>query len=52
VGDFYEKYMRFGLVLSQLAVLKKKWGVDYEHFLRAVSFMSSGAKYIFFFKVV
>ena len=26
VGDFYEKYLRFGLVLGQLAILKKKLG--------------------------
>ena len=26
VGDFYEKYLRFGLVLGQLAILKKLFG--------------------------
>jgi hypothetical protein len=35
VGDFYEKYLRFGLVLGWLAILKKN-GADYEQLLRVV----------------
>ena len=38
-GDFYEKYLRFGLVLGRLAILKNKYWTNYEHFLRAFSFL-------------
>ena len=31
-----EQKMRFGLVLGQLAILKKKLGADYEQLLRVV----------------
>ena len=37
-GDFYEKYLRFGLVLGQMAFLKEKNWVDYEQLLRLVFF--------------
>ena len=44
-GDiFIEQKMRFGLVLGQLAMLKKKLGADYEQLLRVFFFMFSGAK--------
>ena len=45
MGDFFEKYLRFGLVLGQLAILKNKFWADYEQLLRAF-FMSSEAKKI------
>jgi hypothetical protein len=38
VGDFHEKYLRFGLVLGWLAILKKKVWADYEQLSRAVFF--------------
>ena len=38
LGDFYEKYLRFGLVLGQMAFLKEKNWVDYEQLLRLVFF--------------
>jgi hypothetical protein len=41
---FMEQNMRIGLILGQLAILKKKFWVDYEPLLRAVFFMFSGAK--------
>ena len=43
MGDFYEKYLRFGLALSQKAILKKS-GVDYEQLLRAVFSCFQGQK--------
>ena len=43
VGDFYEKYQRFGLVLGQLAKLKKNWA-DYEQLLRVVFSCCQGQK--------
>ena len=42
---FIEQIMRFGLILGQLAILKKNWA-DYEQFLRPVFFMLSWAKEI------
>jgi hypothetical protein len=54
VGDFYEKYLRFGLVWAglgwfglvwgQLAIMKKQFWADYEQLLRAVFFMFSRKK--------
>ena len=44
MGDLYEKYFRFGLVLERLAVLKKNWA-DYEQ-LFGFFFMFSRAKNI------
>jgi len=38
------KKMRFGLVLGQLAILKKKFGADYEQLLRAVFSCFHGQK--------
>jgi hypothetical protein len=42
-----EQKLRFGLVLGQLAILKKKLGADYEQLLRAGFFMFSWAKKYF-----
>jgi hypothetical protein len=39
-----EQKIRFGLVLWQLAILKKKWGAIFEQLLRVLFFMFSGAK--------
>ena len=36
-----EQKMRFGLVLGQLAILKNRWGADYEQLLRVVFSSSS-----------
>jgi hypothetical protein len=47
LGDiFMEQKMRFGLVLGQLAILKKNGGLisDYEQLLRVVFSFFSGAK--------
>jgi hypothetical protein len=45
-GDiFMEQKMRFGLVLGQLAILKKKLGADYEQLLRVVFSCFQGEKY-------
>ena len=50
VGDFYEKHLRFGLVLGQLAMLKKHWA-DYEQLLRVVfSCCQEQKKFVCFFK--
>ena len=39
VGDFYEKYLRFGLVLGRLAILKNIFWADYDQLLRVFFFM-------------
>ena len=39
-----EQKMRFGLVLGRLAILKKKWGADYEQLLRVVFLCFQGQK--------
>ena len=41
---FMEQYIRFGLILGQLAIWKKNGGADYEQLLRVVFFMFSVAK--------
>ena len=46
-GDiFMEQKMIFGLVLGQLAIMKKKMGTDYEQFLRVVFSCFQGQKNI------
>ena len=35
-GDFYEKYLRFGLIWGQLTILKKKSWASYEQLLRVI----------------
>ena len=49
MGDFYEKYLRLGLVLGWLAILKKEICADYEQFLRAVISCFQGQKKVYFF---
>ena len=44
MGDFYEKYLRFGLVLGGLVILKKKFGADYEQLLKAFFLAFRGKK--------
>ena len=50
VGDFYEKYLRFGLVLGWLAILKKNGGRLLATFDSGF-FMFSGAKRKFNFSL-
>ena len=48
MGDFYEKYLRFALVLGWLAI-QKKMGADYEQLLRAGFSCFQGQKDLNFF---
>ena len=52
MGDFYEKYLSFGLVLDRLAILKEKLGQIWTTF-ESFYFMFSGAKKgLFFLKIL